>query len=189
MDEQTLVNRLEKDDPNAVRELYRQYRPKVRSVVRSNVDRDSDVEDVTQDVLLKVYQRIDSFRRNSALWTWMYRIAVNEARMRVRKNDRRPRPVESNTLNAIIEKQDRDVRPRPDQQVAVKDLVETVHEYLEDSKETNRKIFIELEFGRSTKEELGERFDLSRSAVKARLHRMRVGLRERIREEYLDDGN
>jgi RNA polymerase sigma-70 factor (ECF subfamily) len=187
MDEQTLVNRLEQEDPDAVRELYRQYRPRVFSVVRSNVDTEWDAEEVTQDVLWKVYKKIDMFRQNSQLWTWMYRIAVNEARMKTRKTSRRPRPVESDTLSALLEQLDRERHKRPDETVALQDVLETVQEYLEESKETNREIFLALDFDGRTKADVGEEFDLSVSAVKARLHRMRVGLREKLREEYLED--
>lgn len=187
MDEQTLVNRLEQEDPDAVRELYRQYRPRVFSVVRSNVDTEWDAEEVTQDVLWKVYKKIDMFRQNSQLWTWMYRIAVNEARMKTRKTSRRPRPVESDTLSALLEQLDRERHKRPDETVALQDVLETVQEYLEESKETNREIFLALDFDGRSKADVGEEFDLSVSAVKARLHRMRVGLREKLREEYLED--
>lgn len=187
MNEQQLVNRLEEEDPDAVRELYRQYRPRVFSVVRSNVDTEWDAEEVTQDVLWKVYNKIDMFRQNSKLWTWMYRIAVNEARMKTRKTDRRPRPVESDTLSALLEQMDRERHRRPDETVALQDVLETVQEYLEESKETNREIFLALDFDGRSKADVGEEFDLSESAVKARLHRMRVGLREKLREEYLED--
>lgn len=187
MNEQQLVNRLEQEDPDAVRELYRKYQPRVLSVVRSNVDTEWDAEEVTQDVLWKVYKKIDMFRQNSKLWTWMYRIAVNEARMKTRKTSRKPRPVESDTLSALLEQLDRERHQRPDETVALQDVLETVQEYLQESKETNREIFLALDFDGRTKADVGEEFDLSVSAVKARLHRMRVGLREKLREEYLDE--
>ena len=187
MDEQTLVDQLEDDDPRAVRELYRQYRPKVLSVVRSNVESESDAEEVTQDVLWKVYRKIDMFRQNSALWTWMYRIAVNEARMKTRKTRKHPKPVDDETLTSLAESLDREYLRRPDHLLALQDILETTQAYLEESTDTNRRIFLALEFGGRSKRALADELDLSRSAVKARLHRMRVGLRERIRTEYFDD--
>lgn len=185
MDEQELIDGLENDDPEAIRELYQQYKERVFAVVRSNVKDEWDAEEVTQDVMWKVYTKIDTFRGNSKLWSWMYRIAVNEARMKTRKYKRHPVPMEDDTLTAIINDEDTDDTDLPTERVALKDVLEEVEEYLDDSTDMNTTVFVDLELEGRSKEEVAEQLDLSVSAVKARLHRMRVGLRERIRENYL----
>jgi len=188
MDEQTLIERLNEGRPEAVEQLYQEYWNRIYSVVRPNVDNDWDAEEVTQDVIWTVFQKIDTFRGDSALWSWMYRIAVNEAKMKTRKYKRRPVPIEDDTLQALVDDEKSEERTRsPDERIAFEDVTEHLREYLENSKETNRKIYLEMEFRGTSKEELAEEFDLSASAIKARLHRMRVGLRERIREEYFED--
>ena len=185
MNEDTLIKRLEDNDPEALRELYRQYRERVFAVVRKNVKDEWDAEEVTQDVMWKVYTKIDTFRRNSALWSWMYRIAVNEARMKTRKYKRHPIPMEDDTLKAIINDDEADENKTPDETVELKDVLEEVEEYLSESTDANTKVFIDLEFNGESKETVAKDLDLTVPAVKARLHRMRVGLRERIRENYL----
>jgi len=185
MNEDTLIRRLEANDPEALRELYRQYRERVFAVVRKNVKDEWDAEEVTQDVLWKVYTKIDSFRRNSALWSWMYRIAVNEARMKTRKYKRHPIPMEDDTLKAIIHDEDADEQKTPDEEVELKDVLEEVEEYLAESTDENTKVFVDLEFGGETKKTVANELGLTVPAVKARLHRMRVGLRDRIRQNYL----
>ena len=151
MDEQTLIERLEANDAQAVRELYRQYREKVFAVVRSNVKDEWDAEEVTQDVLWKVYQKIDTFRRNSALWSWMYRIAVNEARMKTRGYSRQPTPMEDDTLTAILNDEETNETTLPEEEVALKDVLEEVQEYLEQSTDKNTTVFVDLEFEGRTK--------------------------------------
>jgi len=185
MDEQELIAGLEANDDEAIRELYQQYEDRVYAVVRSNVDNEWDAEEVTQDVMWKVYTKIDTFRGNSALWSWMYRIAVNEARMKTRKYKRTPVPMEDDTLTAIINNDDSEQSELPTDRVALKDVLQEVEEYLEESTDMNTTVFVDLELDGQSKEEVADELDLSVSAVKARLHRMRVGLRERIRENYL----
>jgi RNA polymerase sigma-70 factor (ECF subfamily) len=187
MDEETLIEGLENNDETALRELYQQYKDRVYAVVRSNVDSDWDAEEVTQDVMWKVYTKIDTFRGNSALWSWMYRIAVNEARMKTRKYKRHPVPMKDDTLTAMINNDDSEESELPTDRVALKDVLEEVEEYLEESTDMNETVFVDLELDGQSKEDVAEALDLSVSAVKARLHRMRVGLRERIRENYLQE--
>lgn len=187
MEEQKLIEGLEENDPKALRELYRQYGERIYAVVRSNVKDEWDAEEVTQDVVWKVYNKIDSFRGDSALWTWMYRIAVNEARMKTRKYDRQPVPIEDDDLKAIIHAEETGTADAPADRVALIEVLNEVEKYLEESKQANTTVFLDLELEGRTKEEVAEQLDLSVSAVKARLHRMRVGLRERIRENYLNE--
>ncbi|MFB6352101.1 MAG: RNA polymerase sigma factor [Bradymonadaceae bacterium] len=188
MKESELIEGLEDGDSEAVEELYRQYYDRVYAVVRKNVDNDWDAEEGAQDAMWKVVTKIDTFRRDSALWSWMYRIAVNEARMKTRSNKRQPTPVESQTLATMIEDRDDRSGRKPDETAQFHDLLEQLDDYLDDSKATNEKVFVDLELEGASKRDVAEQLDLSESAVKARLHRMRVGLRERLRDNYLNAG-
>lgn len=188
MDDSELIRRLEDNDPEAVEALYRKYYERVYAVVRKNVDSDWDAEECAQDAMWKVVTKIDTFRGNSALWSWMYRIAVNEARMKTRAGKRQPTPVESQTLATLIEERDDRSGHTPDETAQMQDLLEEIAEYLDESKEENQKVYVDLELEGETKKTVAEELDLSVSAVKARLHRMRVGLREKLRDNYLDAG-
>jgi RNA polymerase sigma-70 factor (ECF subfamily) len=186
VDEQELITRLNNDDPEAVRELYEQYRERIFAVVRPNVKDKWDAEEVTQDVIWKVYTKIDTFRQNSALWSWMYRIAINEARMKTRKYKRHPVPVEDDALTAMInDDTDGEETDLPDEKLAFKDVVELMEEYLEQSKDKNETVYVKMELNGKDKEKVANELDLTVPAVKARLHRMRVGLREKLEDQYL----
>ncbi len=71
-----LVRGLKHEEPEAYRELYNEYVQKVGRIAKSYLGVD-DVEDVIQEVFMKVYKSIKKFRGDSALSTWIYRITVN----------------------------------------------------------------------------------------------------------------
>ena len=78
-DEQLLESILNKGDPHHFRMLIARYQAKVHSIALSVLGpgRQSDAEDVAQDVFVKVYRQLDSFRAESKFSTWIYRIAIN----------------------------------------------------------------------------------------------------------------
>ena len=185
MDEMTLIHRLRERDPDALFLLYSEYRDRVFAVVRRIVRDEWDAEEVVQDVFWTVHRKIDLFREDSALWSWMYRIAVNAAKMKVRKYKRYPIPLEDELLKDMHSKEDGDdSTTRPDQQLACKRLIEEMEEYLSEVSPKNRKLYLDMEIGGVSKEQIAEELDLTVPAVKTRLHRLRVGLRERIHERY-----
>ncbi|HWY19656.1 MAG TPA: sigma-70 family RNA polymerase sigma factor [Candidatus Acidoferrum sp.] len=78
--ERLLIKRAQVGDEDAFAELVSRYRLRLHAVVRGILwDRLGDVEDVVQEVLLKVFRNINTYRWNSAFFTWLYTIAHNEA--------------------------------------------------------------------------------------------------------------
>src|SRR2546426_5871474 len=65
--------------------VFREYAPRVYNLARRMLGNDADAEDVTQDVLLQVIRKLDTFRGESALPTWLHRVTVNAALMHRRK--------------------------------------------------------------------------------------------------------
>lgn len=185
MDELTLIHKLRAGDPDALFHLYNEYRDRVFAVVRKIVRDEWDAEEVVQDVFWTVHRKIDLFREDSALWSWMYRIAVNAAKMKVRKYKRYPVPMEDDLLRDIHSREEGDdINTRPDQQLICKRLLEEMDAYLNEVSDTNRQLYLDMEVDGLSKENVAERLDLTVPAVKTRLHRLRVGLRERITQLY-----
>ena len=79
-----LVERLRARDQSAVSDLADRYSPRIRQLALRYVRNAEDAEEVVQDVLLKVYQKIEAFRGDSALSSWIYRITFNTAMSRLR---------------------------------------------------------------------------------------------------------
>ncbi len=181
MEDKILVERLMAKDPTALEFLYKEYRERVHAVVRRFIKDEADGEEVVQDTFWTVYRKIHLFRQDSALWSWMYRIAVNAAKMRLRKYKRIPTPVDDDTLQAFRNAESlHDMNYRPDHDLVCKRLVAEVNAFLAECDDVNRQLYLDMEVEGLTKEEVAIKLDLSVPAVKTRLHRMRVGLRERV---------
>ena len=82
--ERELIGRMQAGDPAAVTELASTYGPRIHQLAFRYVKNWEDAEEVTQDVLLKVYRKIDAFRGDAALSSWIYRITFNTAMSRLR---------------------------------------------------------------------------------------------------------
>src|SRR5213596_1645387 len=80
-----LVDRLKAHDPAAVANLSESYGSKIYQLAFRYLKNREDAEEVAQDVLLKVFQKIDAFRGDSALSSWIYRITFNAAMSRLRE--------------------------------------------------------------------------------------------------------
>ena len=84
-DEAALVARAKAGDTAAFSELVRHYDRRVFRMAKQITQNDDDTEDVLQETFLKAYTHLDSFHGDSKFYTWLVRIAVNEALMKLRK--------------------------------------------------------------------------------------------------------
>src|SRR5215475_2785010 len=84
-DEADLVAKAKAGDQQAFSTLVSQYERKIYRLAKHITQNDEDAEDVLQDAFLKAYEHLDSFKGDSKFYTWIVRIAVNEALMRLRK--------------------------------------------------------------------------------------------------------
>ena len=82
--ERDLVGRMRAGDGSAVTDLASLYGPRIQQLAFRYLKNWEDAEEVSQDVLLKVYRKIDAFRGDSALSSWIYRITFNTAMSRLR---------------------------------------------------------------------------------------------------------
>jgi RNA polymerase sigma-70 factor, ECF subfamily len=89
-----LVERLRARDHSAVSDLATRYSSRIRQLALRYVKNEEDAEEVVQDVLLKVYQKIEAFRGDAALSSWIYRITFNTAMSRLRASRANRRDVE-----------------------------------------------------------------------------------------------
>src|SRR5215213_7655355 len=83
-EDRQLISRLQAGDESAVQELAERYTPRIFQLAMRHMKNREDAEEVTQDVLMKVYRKIGAFRGESALSSWIYRITFNTAMSRLR---------------------------------------------------------------------------------------------------------
>ena len=186
MNELTLIEKLRRRDVDALFFLYNDYRDRVFAVVRRIVRDEWDAEEVVQDVFWTVHRKIDLFREDSALWSWMYRISVNAAKMKVRKYKRFPIPMEEEILRDMHAREEGgdDTIPGPEEKFESKRLMEQMESYLAEVSELNRQLYLDMEINGLPKEEVARKLHLTVPAVKTRLHRVRVGMRDHIASLY-----
>jgi RNA polymerase sigma-70 factor (ECF subfamily) len=91
MKEQDLIDQIKKGNPAAFNELLKQHSKQVIQICHKFVLKQQDAEDIAQEVFMEVYQSIKSFRGESKLSTWIYRIAVTKCLDEIKKRNRKKR--------------------------------------------------------------------------------------------------
>jgi RNA polymerase sigma-70 factor (ECF subfamily) len=148
----------------------------------------ADAEDVLQEAFLKAYENLDRFQGDSRFYTWLVRIAVNESLMRLRK--RRSAPTIS--LDEPIETSDRDLMPReiedwgddPERRLAKRELQDILAEAVQSLELPYRAVFVLRDMEEVSTEETAELLGISIPAVKSRLLRARLKVRQRLNKYF-----
>jgi len=142
-----------------------------------------DAEDILQETFIKAFNNIDQFEGRSKISTWLYRIAVNESLMLLRK--RKGNTVQ---LDLPIETDDGDLIPRqivdwcclPEKELMNTETRDYIQEAVKTLSDANRAAFILRDVEGLSTQETAEALDISESAVKVRLMRARMQLREEL---------
>ena len=167
MTEQELIDGLMEKDPAALEQLYTEYHSRVTAVVRKYIRDDWDVEEVVQDTFWTVHRKIHMFRQDSQLWSWMYRIAANAAKMKIRKYKRRPIPFDDDILSVMrADESVARVDNRPHERLVEKQMIKELEQFLNDCDDKNRELYVSMEMHGISKEEVAEKLDLTVPAVK-----------------------
>ena len=185
-----LIARLQAGDETAVQDLADRYRPRIAQLAMRYMKNREDAEEVTQDVLMKVYRKVDAFRGDSAFSSWIYRITFNTAMSRLRTNRaERAAEQERDRLLATERPNDEQVRaPRepadwthmPDEEVLRAQLREAVADAIDDLPEIYRAPVVLRDIQGLSTEEASTRLKVKDQTLKSRLHRGRVMLRDRL---------
>jgi RNA polymerase sigma-70 factor (ECF subfamily) len=181
---QTLVDRLKAHDPAAVADLSNSYGSKIYQLAFRYLKNREDAEEVAQDVLLKVYQKIDAFRGDSALSSWIYRITFNAAMSRLRefKQDLPVAPELShdNDTSQPIKREVVDWSPLADEEVFRVEMRKTLVHALQRLPVLYRTPVILRDVQGLSTEEASAVLHVKEQTLKSRLHRGRLMLREQL---------
>ena len=190
-DETALVARAKAGDTTAFAELVKQYDRRVFRMAKQITQNDEDAEDVLQETFLKAYSHLDDFQGNSKFYTWLVRIAVNEALMKLRKR-RSDRTVPLD--DPIDTGEDELVREvavwdeNPEEKYSREELGQILDEAIQSLKPAYRTVFVLRDIEELSIEETAEALNLSISAVKSRLLRARLQLREKLTRQFKRKG-
>ncbi|MCO6432015.1 MAG: sigma-70 family RNA polymerase sigma factor [Deltaproteobacteria bacterium] len=182
-----LVKAVQEGCQQSFEELISRYSNKAFSLAARLTRNAEDAEEVLQDVFVTVFRKMKGFEGKSSFSSWLYRITVNAALMKLRKKrqsqntisveDIQPQAQEA-VLNGSSDQQDSDAIALRHQLISV--LEDAIHRLPEDY----RPVFILRDIDGLTSREVGRILELSIPAVKSRLHRSRLMLRRRLQKFY-----
>lgn len=181
-DEGSLVAAAKGGDLEAFQELVTRYEGKIYRLAWNITRNKEDAEDAMQDAFMKAFQHLAGFEGGSRFYTWLVRIAVNEALMKLRK--RRPNqfsldePVQ--TDEELMPRDLQDWGPSPEQKYERTELNQILTDAIEELEPTYRTAFVLRDVSELSTEETAEALGISVPAVKSRLLRARLKLRQKL---------
>lgn len=184
--EATLIRRLRARDEAAVEALMGEYAARVFGLALRITGNRQDAEEVLQDVFWRVLENIGSFRGDSRLSTWIYRIAANTALLKVRGRPKHQHvPLEEElgpamTEDGMIAERIVDWTSLPSDELERKELAQRLEEAINGLYPEYRTAFVLRDIEGLSTEEAAAVLGLSVAAMKSRLHRARLFLRKEL---------
>lgn len=190
-EELDLVTRARSGEMSAFNELVRKYERKIYRLAKNITQNDEDAEDVLQETFLKAYEHLAGFQGNSKFYTWLVRIGVNEAlmKLRKRKSDRTvplDEPVDTGEETVVREIA---VWDDPEQKFSQDELGRILNEAVDSLKPAFRTVFVLRDIEELSTEETAQALNISIPAVKSRLLRARLQLREKLTRFFKRKGD
>ena len=181
-DEAALIARLRSGEDAAFEELIRAYGGRLLAVARRFLPAEEDARDALQDAFLSAFRAIEGFEGQARLSTWLHRIVVNAALMKLRSRSRRPEILIEDLLPGFLEDGHMaqvavEWRKPADDPVERSQLRTLVLDNIQRLPETYRNVLILRDIEEFNTEETAEILGASVNAVKTRLHRARQALR------------
>ena len=179
--------------PATPEQVFREYAPRVYNLARRMLGNDADAEDVTQDVLVQVVRKLDTFRGDSDVFTWLHRITVNAALLHRRKRAHHEEREIHDPLDHILEDghHGAPVRPwsvEPDREVLDQETHQLVEKAIADLPEIYRDVYVLADVEGLPNPEIAGMLGLSVPAIKSRLHRGRLLMRNALAPHFEEVG-
>jgi RNA polymerase sigma-70 factor (ECF subfamily) len=177
------LEKLRAGDPAAFAQLVEANQRNVYNLALRMLNNPQEAEDVLQETFLSAYKALPGFEGRSSLSTWLYRIASNASLMRLRKKQ-----PETTSIDEPLELEEGDSLPRQfvdwssvlEGELLSEESRRVMDEAVAELPERLRIVFILRDIEGLSTQEAGEVLELSESAVKTRLHRARLALREKL---------
>jgi len=186
-DEMALVHAAKGGDVAAFEQLVKRYDRNIFRIAQHITQNREDAEDVVQDAFLKAYENLEQFQGNSKFYTWLVRIAVNESLMKLRRR-RSDRTVsldeDIETEEDTMPREVADWSPNPEQLYNQGELKDILRKTIQGLPASFRTVFVLRDVEGLSTEETAEALDLSIPAVKSRLLRARLQLRDRLNKYF-----
>jgi len=192
IDEGVLVTQVRGGDSRAFSELVRRYEGKIFRLAQHITQNREDAEDVLQETFMKAYEHLDQFKGDSKFYTWIVRIAVNQALMKLRRRKSDKSVSIDEQIDTGEDNVTREIAAwgeNPEQRYSREELGGILDSAIESLEPLYRSVFVLRDIEELSTEETAEALDLSVPAVKSRLLRARLQLRERLTRQFKHKGD
>jgi len=173
IDDLEIIDKIRLGDRNAFASLVLKYEVKVRGYCYNILLNSQDAEDAAQEIFIKAFRSLDSFRGDSAFRTWLYRISLNHCRDFLRKKKRKP----TQSLDNLIEEQGDKIQALLTSSSSAEKSVENrqlINKLFASLPEQYQEVLVLREVQGCSYQEISDVLDCSLDAVKARIRRARV---------------
>lgn len=190
-EEQELIAQAKSGSTAAFGRLVERYERKVFRLARNITRNHEDAEEVVQNALVQAFRNLSRFRGDSRFYTWLVRITVNEALMKVRRRRLNEISIDDSleTDESLIPRQLEDWGPNPEQRYSQEELQSILTKTIGKLEPGYRTVFQLRDVEGLSTEETAEALALSSSAVKTRLRRARMRLRNSLNKYFRSRNN
>ena len=177
-----LVRRVQAGNTEAFEELVRRYERKVYNITYRLMGNEQDASEALQDAFMRAYRFIGKFQFKSSFFTWLYRIATNVSLSKLRKREK----VETVSIDQPVNEagdlpfEIPDLKYGPEKLMKQRELGAAIQKSVEELPEDYRSVVVLRDLEGVSNEEVSKVLRLSVAAVKSRLHRGRLVLREKL---------
>lgn len=185
--ESELVAAAKAGDVSAFETLVSRYERKIYRLAQHITQNNEDAEDVSQEAFLKAFEHLGEFQGNSRFYTWLVRIAVNQALMKLRKRRNKDVSLDEDieTEDNFIPREIEDWGPSPEDRYTQEELARILSQVIGELDPSFRLVFQLRDIDELSTEETAEALGISVPAVKSRLLRARLKLRDRLNRYFL----
>lgn len=191
-DESILVAGAQSGDARAFTQLVDKYERKIFRLGRHITQNEEDAEDILQETFLKAYEHLPEFQGNSKFYTWLVRIAVNESLMKLRKRKTGRMVSLDDTIDTGEDTMPREIavwEDNPEKNYSREELRRILEEAIESLLPIFRTVFILRDVDELSTEETAGVLNISVPAVKSRLLRARLQLRDKLTRFFKRKGD
>ncbi len=189
--EEQLVKDLKEGKVEAFDGLVNLFQRKIYSLSFNLTRNQMDAQDVTQEVLLTIFKKIDTFQGKSAFSSWVYRVTINASYMKLRSRKKEQYVSMDDVLpsfngSGFQKERVQDWSERAESPLLANEVKSIIEKAVEQLPEKEKVVFLLRDVDELSTEKVGEILDLSVPAVKSRLHRARLILRKKL-SGYFDE--
>ena len=187
MSEENLISTLKKGDIKSFRILMDEHQRKVLNTCYRFLNNKEDAEDLTQEVFLEVYKSISSFREESKISTWIFRIAVTKSLDFIRKKKRKKRYAVLKRIfsdDALTVEIPDNSNLNPSRRTEEQDRIRILNEALESLPQNQRAAFTLSKYDELSYKEIADILNTTISSVESLIHRAKNNLKKKLYHYY-----